>query len=384
MTAAALNPIEIFKPGRHKASAGGVLSFSEHDLAQAARVYSPAVHRAPLVVGHPKTDDVAYGHVAALAFNDETQRLVAEPAEVEPAFADLVAAGRLLAVSASFYTPTSSNNPVPGSYYLRHVGFLGAEAPAVKGLKRPTVAFSDTEDGVVEFGDWTDTAAASLFRGLRDWVIGKFGLEEADKALPSWTVQSLADEAARPEVSPNQAAGLSYTEGAPVTTVTQEQLAAQAAQLATDRAALDTRQAELDKRDRATATAARVAEFTEFTGGLVKAGQLLPVYQAGLVAVMAALPDAQVVEFAEGDTTVNKPALQVVKDFLSKLPKVVDFAERAGTAKTVTAGAGEVDLQNGEAIAKAAVEFRESESKAGRNVSLEAAVQHVVTTHTEA
>lgn len=386
MTTAAptLNPIEIFRPGRHKASSGVAVSFSEPDLAQAARVYDPALHRAPLVVGHPKTDDVAYGHVAGLAFSDATQRLVAEPAEVEPAFADLVASGRLLAVSASFYTPASPNNPVPGSYYLRHVGFLGAEAPAVKGLKRPTVSFAEAEDGVVEFGDWADSASAGLFRGLRDWLIGKFGLDEADKALPSWTVQSLADEAARPDIPVSSTGanamngGLSYQEGAPVTTVTQEQLAAQAAQLASDRAALDARQAQLDERDRAATHATRLAEFGEFTAGLVTAGQLLPVHQAGLVAVMASLPDAQVVEFAEGGATVNKPSLQVLKDFLSKLPKQVDFTERAGGDKQPPGAAGQVDFNDPMSISAAAVAYMAEQSKAGHEVPHHEAVAHVM------
>ncbi len=47
----------------------------------------------------------------------------------------MVKAGRFKSRSASFYHPDNPNNPKPGVYYLRHVGFLGAQPPAVKGLK---------------------------------------------------------------------------------------------------------------------------------------------------------------------------------------------------------------------------------------------------------
>lgn len=378
MTAATLQPIEIFKPGRHKDAHGTVVEFSEGDLAQAARVYDPAIYRAPLVVGHPKTADLAYGHVSALQVNATRNRLVAEPAQVEPEFAELVAAGRLLAVSASFYQPDSPNNPVPGSYYLRHVGFLGAEAPAIKGLKPPTVQFAEGEQGVVEFGDWADRGAAQLFRSLRDWVIAKFGQDEAEKALPSWTVQSLADDAAQPEdtTSSTQAVGLSYSEGITVTPVTQDKLAADTAQLAADRLKLDQDRDAFQVREREAMHKARVAEFSEFTTGLVQGGQLLPAHQAGLVAVMAALPAAQVVEFAEGDATVNKPAVDVLREFLTKLPKVVDFSERA--RETFTNKGDAVDFSDPMSIHGAATAYIAEQAKGGREVPHHEAVAHVM------
>lgn len=379
MTAATLQPIEIFKPGRHQASSGAVISFTESHLAQAARVYSPELHRAPLVVGHPKTDDVAYGHVSALAFNEATSRLVAEPADVEPQFAELVAGGRLLAVSASFYPPGHAANPVPDSYYLRHVGFLGAEAPAVKGLKRPSVAFAEHEDGVVEFSDWTVGTTAGLFRGLRDWLIGQFGQEQADKALPAWSVQSLADDAVRATTpDPTPANGLSYSERNDVTTPTKEELDAQAAQIKKDREALDQRQAAIDAQERTAAHAARTAEFREFLNGLVKDGcRVLPVQAEALVAVMAQLPDATVVEFAEApgsDKLVSKPAVQVLKDFLQALPKNVDFSERAREDKTAAA----IDFSDPQAINQAAQKYITEQAAQGVEVSLPAAVTHVM------
>ena len=69
----------------------------------------------------------------------------------------MVAAGAFKKISASFYSPSSPQNPVPGVYYLRHVGFLGAQPPAVKGLRNP--AFADGEDGVISFEEFTPNPA---------------------------------------------------------------------------------------------------------------------------------------------------------------------------------------------------------------------------------
>lgn len=371
-----LQPIEIFKPGRHTAASGAALAITPAQLAYAARVYDPALHRAPLVIGHPKTDDLAYGHVARLDYSDSSKRLIADAAEVEPEFADMVADGRLLAVSASFYQPTSPNNPVPGSYYLRHVGFLGAEAPAVKGLKRPAVQFSEAEEGVVEFADWTDSENAGLWRQLREWVIGKFGLDEADKAVPGYRVNSLAHAAAQPETETSAARSISYSEGDTVSNTTDAAaLAAQAAELAAREAALDARDADLAKRQKDAQQAARLVEFREFTGKLVTEGRLLPIQQERLVAVMSALPEAQVLDFAEGDTTVSKPAIEALQDFLKSLPKVVDFSERA---KEDGAKTDPVDFNDSRSIARAAQEFIDSEAAAGRTVEVDQAVAHVM------
>jgi hypothetical protein len=169
-----MTPIEIFRPGRHTAMDGRQIAFSESDLAAAAAAYDPALHEAPIVVGHPRTDAPAYGWVEGLA-TGKGGGLEAMPRQVDPAFAELVRAGRFKHVSASFYLPDSPANPKPGAYYLRHVGFLGAQPPAVKGL-RPA-EFAEAE-GVVEYSDaWVLSAIARLFRGLAGELFHRLSAE---------------------------------------------------------------------------------------------------------------------------------------------------------------------------------------------------------------
>lgn len=185
--------IHIFKAGTHTDMHGTKLPFTQSDLAACVKAYDPSVHEAPLVIGHPKTEDPAWGWVKSLSLNGGD--LLAEPDQLDPQFAELVGNGRFKKVSASFYLPDSPNNPKPGTLYLRHVGFLGAQPPSIKGLKQ--VSFGEKEEGVVEFADWSDITNASLWGRLRDFLIAQFGLDETDKVLPSWQVDSLREEAYR-------------------------------------------------------------------------------------------------------------------------------------------------------------------------------------------
>ena len=148
--------LAIFKPGRHTAVNGKVIEFSDAQLKASAEAYKPELHEAPLVVGHPKTDDPAYGWAKALSFSGGV--LNAEPHQVDGQFESMVNAGRFKKISASFYEPNAPGNPVPGVYYLRHIGFLGARAPSVHGLKN--ASFAADEKGIVEFSDWGDSIVA--------------------------------------------------------------------------------------------------------------------------------------------------------------------------------------------------------------------------------
>lgn len=142
--------IEIFRAGTHVDDSGKPRIFSVADVKAMAGVYNPARHEAPLTLGHPENDHPAYGWVKGLTATEDG-RLLMQVSNVDPEFAEGVKAARYTKRSASFYPPLSPNNPAPGQWYLRHVGWLGAHPPAVKGLA--DVSFSaGASDGAVCFG----------------------------------------------------------------------------------------------------------------------------------------------------------------------------------------------------------------------------------------
>jgi len=356
-------------------SEGKQHTFSESDIRAIIEGYDPALHEAPLTIGHPKSDAPAWGWVSALRFSEGASPApMYETHKVEPAFAEMVNAGRFPKRSISLYPPKHPHNPKPEQWYLRHIGYLGAQPPALKGF--PNASFNATEEGVVSFMDWSQRDIASLFRGLRDWIIGKFGKDEADKVIPSYMVDSIQEDAVK-----DPAASSSYSEE--TDQVTKEELEARERALKAEQDKLNRERTEFSEREKkfgeretAQARAARQRECAEFVDAQVKAGRVLPAQRAGLVAFMSALAAEIVVEFGEGDKAVKKPGAEWLRDYLKAQPKVVDFEERGHRGVT------SIDASNPEAagkeIGRRAADFVESEKKAGRVVSIDVAVQHVI------
>lgn len=190
-----MKPLHIFKPSTHTAMCGTSFNFTESDLSATVAAYNPSLHEAPMVIGHPQHDAPAAGWIKSLSAT--TQGLIAEPQQVDATFAEQIAKGSYKKISASFYHPDAANNPVPGVYYLRHVGFLGAQPPSVKGL-RP-IELADDEQGVIEFSDHGHYLSADLWRRFREWLISQFNKDTANHVAPSWAIDSLADTARQPE-----------------------------------------------------------------------------------------------------------------------------------------------------------------------------------------
>lgn len=328
----ATKPLHIFKPGRQTAMSGAVLDFSESDLAASARAYDPALHEAPIVIGHPKHDAPAYGWVKSLAISGDG--LNAEPHQVDADFAELVAAGRYKKISASFYLPDAPNNPVPGVYYLRHVGFLGAQPPAVKGLKQ--AEFADAEDGVVEFGDWGMETNASLWRRLREWLLAKFDQETADQVVPDWQIESIREAARQDDDAPRAAFADPTDVPVSPTQLTHEENHAvtpeQKAALEAENAQLKQRLAAAEAEKKAAAATKRHGEHLAYAEQLVGEGKLAPKHKDAVVAFLDFADGETAVEFGEGDA--KQPLATAFKSFLGDMPKVVEFGETATKDKS--------------------------------------------------
>ncbi|WP_369951979.1 peptidase [Ralstonia syzygii] len=330
--------IHIFKSGRQTAMSGATLDFSEADLEASARAYDPAKHEAPIVIGHPKHDAPAYGWVKSLAAGSDG--LDAEPHQVDADFAELVDAGRYKKISASFYLPDAPNNPVPGVYYLRHVGFLGAQPPAVKGLK--PVEFADADEGVVEFGDWGMETNATLWRRMREWLLTKFGQEAADQVVPDWQIEAIRESARQDDDEPraafaDPAANPTRSTHQEINAVTPEEKAA----LEAENVQLKQRLAEADAREKAGAAAKRHGDHLAYAEQLAADGKLAPKHRDAVVALLDFADGESAVEFGEGDA--RQPLATAFKSFLGELPKVVEFGETATKNKVQQSGGDAVE-----------------------------------------
>lgn len=308
--------IEVFRPGTFRPMSGDPITYSAADLKAVADAYDASTAPAPIVVGHPETDAPAYGWVQSFDYDSQAERLFANLGEIEPAFAELVKAGRYKKVSMAFFSPNQDHNPVKGAWYPKHVGFLGAAAPAVSGLKNAAFAGLAGATFTASFG--VATQSASIFRRLRDWIIDRDGLEAADKLLPAWEIDWL-DEADDPQL-PRFTAAPDHTPEPPPK---KEPPVANSPD-----PAFAAREADLKKReDEIAAREIKAAHegHVSFAEQLVTEGRLLPVLKDKVVAILDALPGHASIAFAEGGDKIAAGA--ALKEVLQALPVVVKFGE---------------------------------------------------------
>ena len=344
--------LHLLRAGQYQDSNGQAVTLSERDLGQIAAGYSPDVHEAPIVIGHPQTDAPAWGWINSLSA--DRAGLHAEAGQLNPEFAEAVRDGRYKKISVALYGPTHPNNPAPNDWYLRHVGFLGAQPPVVKGLAQaqfseaeaPPTLTAEIALAEAEPRPWVFGSIARLLRGLREWVIDKHTLEDADRILPQYDIETVEREEARLIESSPPGASLAETTEKPKTTAIHEDKTMddidQQAALAAREAALAEREAKVKAAETEAAAAAERQAETEaaaFAERLAGEGRILPRHQAGLARILTLLPADASAEFAEGEGKSAAPAV-FLRDFLAGLPAQVQFGEVAPAASAPPASSG--------------------------------------------
>ncbi len=339
--------IEVFRPGTFKPMDGAPITFSAAELRAIADAYDPETAPSPIVVGHPETDAPAFGWVDSFEYDQGDERLYANLHQIEPQFAELVKAGRFKKVSMAYFSPTQAHNPVPGTWYPKHLGFLGAAAPGVPGLKNVKFSAADPAGAVftAAFGDPGFEEAASLFRKLREFFIDQFGMEGADKALPNWQIEWLG--AVGSSSTPAYAAP---AEPAPIVPKPKEPAVTQQPDpaFAAREADISAREAELARREAAAAHSGHVA----FAESLIQEGRLIPALKDKVVAIFDALPGHKSVAFAEGSEKLTPGA--ALREVFQAMPKVVNFGE-AELGDDPGAGKGAAFAADGKAVDAAAL-----------------------------
>lgn len=331
-------PFRIFRVGTHTDSAGSATTFTREQLEATVTAYNDGEWRAPLVAGHPKGTAPAYGWVGKMRLDESGDVFVDDVEKLNPDFAELMQNGAFRNRSASWYSPDHPNNPTPGVWQLRHLGMLGAQPPALKGLG--DVEFHDQDGITVEFADYTTSTIGYLFRALRELLIAKWGVEEADKALPGFHISDL-EQAGRDRVAetiPN------YSDTTEETTMTPEEIAAlqaqaaKATQLEVDLAAANTARTAAEQqvqsfseRQAAAARATALVDATAALQPLVTAGKLLPGQLAQAADFMVGLDDqAKTFDFGEATGENKLTARGFFKALVDAMPKQVDYSEITG------------------------------------------------------
>lgn len=305
--------VEVFRAGRHTDSGGNTREWTEEDLDTIVSKYDPSNHEAPAVIGHPKDNAPAYAWVEGL--KRDGKLLLAKFKQIVPEFAEGVGSGLWKKRSIALYPDLS----------LRHVGFLGAQPPAIKGLKDIEFASGD-ELMTIEFSE----------------------TEQKENDAES-KIKEL--EAQLAEAKQNQEALETKFAEASATALTQEE-AAKKLQLELEAIQNETRSKEREV----------------FVDSLIAQGKLTPAMRQQAIDVISICDAVGMWTFAEGDM----PASEKMESFLSSLPQVVMFGEMDDPNLNGTA-----DLTDPKVIASKAIEFQESKAREGVVISTSQAVSHV-------
>ncbi|UYZ84291.1 peptidase [Entomomonas sp. E2T0] len=345
-------PIAIFPVGKHTAMSGEEINVTPEILQEIATTYNPTLHEAPLVCGHPKDNSPAYGWAESLTVKDGL--LYATPKQVNQDFAESVAQGAWKKRSASIYLPNTPGNPTPGKHYLRHIGFLGAQPPAIKGM--PDINFSENDGAItLEFSE--PTPNTNQPEGNDADIVPATTSEQPQQATP-----------------PPAGGGATVTTTEQPATMTDPNKATpqgandeQAQKLKDKDAEIERLQTQLKQQEQAK----QRKEALDYAEGLTKAGKLLPVQQSKVVELLLALPTEQPLEFSENGQAVSKPANQVLRELLDATPEIINFAEKS------KADGEDLDNLTPQVLAKKARAYKAEQAKLGNEISITQAMNAI-------
>lgn len=335
--------LAVFKTGQHTDMHGFTRQWTGEDLASIVRNYATREHEAPLVIGHPKLDDPAYGWCKEVRINGTL--LEVQVHQVVPQFASLVEQGQYKKRSIALDGDGS------GGWRLRHVGFLGATPPAVAGLPDLVKPFATQPVGT-HVMDLEDPAPAQTahhppietgviakaLRAMRDFMLSIGGPEWGDRILTQQEEDTLIAGVpvggmpalqGRPQEGSNASEG--QGEGA-----TEMSTAPQAVTLAVQQAEERMRQEFAAQRqadaDRIAALEAenRKQAIQEKLKDLKRQGKITPAMEKlGLLAFCEQLAGQAetTITFAAADgSQQTAPLAQWFDRFLALLPKSVELA----------------------------------------------------------
>lgn len=355
---------EIFRTGTHTSSNGTTHTWTEGDLDTMVQKFNEKQPTVPIVIGHPKSDNPAYGWVDKVKRVGDT--LVAQFKQVNQEFTEWVKKGLYKNRSISLYPDMT----------LRHIGFLGAVPPAVKGLAE--FQFSDDD----EFQEYV-LSAPQLRSGcnggssctVRKSPIAKGNHISVDSAAAGVNAEKQLTQSAGD-------GGLSFKEQEEERI---QRMKEENQKQELEKQELESQKQELEKQNKefseqisskdeeiknlkaqieAQEKAKRQAENAQFAEELIKSGSITPAQKSVVVDFMEIAANQGQYDFAEGD---EKDVSKAFKTFLQGI-KQIDFSEVA-TKDKAKEKQDTIDFSDGQSIAIAINKKKQEYAKEGRVVS---------------
>lgn len=200
--------VQAFRPGLHTDADGATRKWEPKDVETIAQQYNAAAdpknperHLAPVVIGHPTDNAPAYGWIEKA--KTAGGKLWVKLSQLQPEFVEALKKGLYKTRSISLYPDLN----------IRHIGFLGASVPAVKGLapfkfkeNAKSITIEYTEEDVVDPKEAQELKRENnFFKKVFD--LFKMDVTKMDHAEKPTNVQSA-------ETDTSKTIGNKYPEGA--------------------------------------------------------------------------------------------------------------------------------------------------------------------------
>ena len=330
--------IPFLKPGTYNAVGGKEVTFSEDDLNEIVTATQNRNYQndsIPIVIGHPKIDSPAWGWIKKDAITNTNNILVAL-AENENLNEDFISWFK-----KKLYTTVSAK--IRKDKSIAHIGFLGAQPPAVAGL--PAVALSENDEDIlceIELADfeasgWGAKAIGRLLRNIKLYFAEKEGADKANTLLPEYDIE---EAATAPRIWQKDS-GYKFNESEEQTKIIKlkeeeemKELDDAKTQLAEKDTALIEANAKLkafEDKQKADALAAKKNEFVAFCESDEVKVRIKDGEKDSIVETLLALDAVEAFEFGEGDSKQTVAPVDVVKNLISRLPNVVPATQTATT-----------------------------------------------------
>lgn len=254
---------EVFKTGKHTDSRGNKKDWTIEDLDKIVYQFENVHKDAPICVGHPKSNTPAYGWVDKVKRIGE--KLYVSFKNVLPEFKEAHEKGLFKNRSISLDKDLN----------IRHIAFLGAQAPAIKGLE--PFCFEDSEDlQNIEIADFSDIDEEQAKKDKE--------IEEKEKKRME-TIEELQVQLSEKN----------------------DEIAKLQKQIAEDELARKTK------------------DFEDFCDTAIAEGHILPKHKESIVNILTACDKVETFNFADDG---EKNAVDTVKELVNSL-KIMNFEEVA-------------------------------------------------------
>lgn len=296
--------MELFRAGSQTDSSGHTKEWTEKDLDKIVSQFKSEGDEVPATLGHKVTDAPAFAWFKKVWRDGNT--LFGEMGDIVPEFATMLK-------NKMFKNRSIALRP---DLSLRHIAFLGAERPAIKGLENFAFKAEDEEFTTIEFSENDETILTAIKETITNLFTKELKPEDSEMAEL---------EEAKLKIAELEKSNGEFSEKVKTLESEKETISKE---LETEKNTFSEYKENQVK-----------SEFSAYLDKQIEAGKIFPANKEANLKLMLSLNGQESLDYAEGDETVKKSQVDVFKANLESAKEVINFSETATKDKSASGDA---------------------------------------------